>query len=65
MKYVSEFVKKQQAINDIPREKLLWMSRPDPRLKGITYIKKVHGPLTGMNYEVKEKKSISQIKESA
>jgi len=64
-KYVSEFVKRHQAINAIPIEKLLWMSKPNPKLKDITFIKQVHGPLTGMQYEVKKTKSNAKIEESA
>ena len=50
MKYISDFVKRQKAIDAIPKEKLVWDScayiyHPNgkaTRVKGQTYIKKIH-----------------------
>jgi hypothetical protein len=44
-KYVSDFVKRQKELNSRIVKRLLWLSKPPNKLKGITYIKKIHGEL--------------------
>jgi hypothetical protein len=44
-KYISEFVKRQQALNKRIVNKLLWLSKRNDKLAGVTYVKKIHGEL--------------------
>jgi len=44
-KYTSDFVKKMQAIDQIPTHRLAWDSRTQYG-NGRTYIRKIHGELS-------------------
>jgi hypothetical protein len=44
-KYISPFVKRMNEIKSKEVSKLLWLSRPNDKLAGITYVKKLHGEL--------------------
>ncbi len=43
---VTAFVKRMLALDARIKLTLVWASKPDPKLKGNTYIKSVHGELS-------------------
>ena len=44
-KYVSNFVKRQRELSSKIIIKTLWLSKPNNKLSGATYVKKNHGEL--------------------
>jgi hypothetical protein len=42
---VSNFVKRMRSLDAMIKPKLIWLSKPDPTLKGNTYINAKHGEI--------------------